>query len=53
MAHACNPGYLEAEIRKTEIQGQPSQIIPEAPSPKQPEHEVWGLRDQDLIYVKV
>jgi hypothetical protein len=31
MAHAYNPSYLEAEIRKIEIQGQPGQTVQETP----------------------
>jgi hypothetical protein len=34
VAQDCNPSYLEAEIGRISVQGQPGQIVPETPSPK-------------------
>jgi hypothetical protein len=35
MAHACNPSYMEAEIRRITVWGQTGQIVQETtPSPK-------------------
>jgi hypothetical protein len=44
MDHVCNTSYLETEIGRIKVWGQPGQIVRETPSPKQPEQnglEVW------------
>jgi hypothetical protein len=34
VTQACNLRYLEVEIRRIRVQGQPGQIVYELPSPK-------------------
>jgi hypothetical protein len=34
VAHTCNPSYSEAEIRRTAVQSQPEQIVPDPLSKK-------------------
>jgi hypothetical protein len=51
MAHTYNPSYSWADIRRTMVQSQPRQIVPETLSQKYPSQKGSGVVAQVLEHL--